>query len=196
MTRAWIGSPALASVVVLAAAAQAQDPPEPQLQALGGTFECSVLQTAEGDVLQLTCTETDSPLAESFDFEVYQVRRMQYGDAISIGMRANAAIGSSSLELEAVFRRTGDPYVERVRPLNYRARSAGESWVLTVYPDSAWTHVDIQPAPGYSAWECRGCGTFVFADIPISSLVDPSSIRPEDAARFLREMQDVVMPRR
>ena len=194
MTRAWIGLPALASVVVLAAAAQAQDPPEPQLQALGGTFECSVLQTAEGDVLQLTCTETDSPLAESFDFEVYQVRRPRYSsNRISIGVRANVAI--ADLRLEVVFRHTGSSYVNRELAWE-RGIAAGESWSESVYPDSDWTHVDINPAPGYQGWECRGCGTFVFADIPISSFVDPSSIRPEDAARFLREMQDVVMPRR
>ena len=161
---------------------------------MGGTFECSVLQTAQGDVLQLNCTETDSPLAESFDFEVYRVRLWQYNNYnIQIGMRAHAAI--AELRLEVVFRHSGDPYVDREQTYESDI-AAGDTWNESVIPDFRWTHVDIHPAPGYQGWECRGCGTFVFADIPISSLVDPSSIRPEDAARFLREMQDVVMPRR
>ena len=190
MMREWIGS--LAMVVIAAGGAHAQEP-EPRLEVLGGTFECSVLQTAAGDVLQLACTETESPLAEDHDFEVYRVTRQRYSDAISIWLRANTAM--EQMRLAVTFRHSGnDPYTNQETTWAMDI-AAGETWTEAVYPDFTWTHVDIAPMPGYG-WECKGCGTFVGTDIPISSLMNPASIQPQDAARFLQEMQSVVMPRR
>lgn len=169
------------------------DPPE--LQPLGGTFECSVLQDAGGDVLHLNCVESESPLTKDWDIEVYRVTRRSYSSSISVWLRSNTDM--SGFRLFARFRHSSDPTFVNEETIGYSGdeKRRGEEWTDTVYPDFTWTSVEIVADPTFG-WVCQGCGTFRYEDIRVSGLVDPTSIRPQDAARFLQELQQQVLPRR
>ena len=178
------------------AAARAQDDDtEPELHQLKGVFECTVQQTAAGDVLHLNCTETERALSSEFDIDLYKVTVGQYTTSrITLWLRANTNMARHRLTLS--FMHTNDlTYVDMEEVVGYDERSQGETWSSTVYPDFTWTSVEIAVDPGYG-WTCKGCGTYVHSDVPVSSAVDPASIRPEDVGKFLRNMQNIVMPRR
>ena len=187
-------SAALTLGMFAAPAVFAQNDP-PELHPLGGTFECSVLQGAGGDVLHLNCTESESVLAENWDIEVYRVTRRSYSDSISVWLRSN--VDMSGYRLFARFRHSSDPTFVNEETIGYSGneKRRGETWSDTVYPDFTWTSVEIVADPTFG-WVCQGCGTFQYSDIQVSGEIDPASIRPQDAARFLQEMQQQVLPRR
>lgn len=169
---------------------------EPELQQLKGLFECTVQQTAEGDVLHLNCTETESPLAADHDIELYRVTLRRYSESVTLWLRANRDMAAYSYRMLLRFKHSNDPtFVDEESASSFEDRTKGERWSTTVYPDFTWTSVEIVPDPAVGR-VCKGCGTYVHSDLPVSTLVDPSSIRPEDAGRFLQEMQSVVLPRR
>ena len=179
---------------VLAPPALAQDDP-PELHPLKGAFECSVLQDAAGDVLHLNCVESKSPLVADHDIEVYRVTRRPRSDAITVWLRSK--VDMAGFQLFARFRHSSDPTFVNEETVGYRLddRRQSEEWTATVYPDLTWTSVEIVADPTYG-WVCKGCGTFLYQDIRVTGLIDPTSIRPQDAARFLQEVQSIVMPRR
>ena len=181
------------AVVVFALAPPAFGQETPALEQLKGTFECTVLQTAGGDVLHLNCTESASPLAEDWDFEIYRVTKVRYSERISIWLRSNVAM--ERMYLDVTFRHQNDQTYQDQDYTSSSDIAAGEEWTEAVYPEFTYTHVDIAARPGYG-WTCKGCGTYVGTDLPTSNLVDPTSIKPEDVGRFMQEMQSVVMPRR
>ena len=185
----------VAAFALSTAAARAQDDPDPELHQLKGVFECTVQQTADGDVLHLNCTETESPLSLDFDIELYKVTVGEYSTSrTTLWLRANTNMARHRLILS--YKHTSEPtYVDVEEVVGYDERSQGETWTSTVYPDFTWTSVEIAVDPGYG-WTCKGCGTYVHGDVPVAAAVDPTSIRPEDVGRFLQEMQNIVMPRR
>ena len=155
-----------------------------------GTFACTIHQSAAGDVVNLSCTETESPLAEDWDFEVYRLTRARYGDSISLWLRSNVAM--ETLYLDVTFRHQNDQtYQDQAYTISLDI-VPGEEWTESVYPEFTYTHIDIAVRPGYG-WTCKGCGTYVGTDIPTSNLVDPTSIQPQDVGRF---PQDAVTPQR
>ena len=183
----------LAFGVIAAPAVFAQGDP-PELQPLGGTYECSILQDAAGDVLHLNCTESGSTLAENWDIEVYKVTRNR-NDRLSVWLRSNVDMAGWRILLR--FRHSSDPTYVDEETIGYSGddKRRGETWSESIYPDFTWTSVEILADPTFG-WVCQGCGTFQLDDIQVSNLIDPTSIRPEDAPRFLQEMQQQVLPRR
>lgn len=192
----------IATMLVLACPALVlaqTDPVDPvELHPIGGVFECSVQQTAEGDVLQLSCTETTSPRAEDWDYEITKVTQGtryngEQSGRISVWLRSNVAM--DQMRLRVTFRYNDTVYVgeEQVWDSDILA---GQTWAESVYSDFVpWTHVTIEADPTYG-WTCKGCGTYIADDTPVSNAVDPKSIQPADIGRFLGEIQEALRGRR
>ena len=183
----------LAMGVMFPALAQEQEESEPVLEQLKGTFECSVLQTAGGDVLHLNCTETESPLAGDWDFEVYRVTRSSYSSRwVFLDLRSN--VDMQEIQLRVKFHYPDNEYVGEGTVWNFNIL-AGQTWTETAYADyegDVWESVEILSDPSYGNWRCGGCGAYEFADIEATRLVDPTSIQPEDFGAFIQEIQGVI----
>ena len=178
----------------IAAMGQDADPePEPELHQLKGAYECSVLQTAGGDILHLNCTETESPLAGDWDFEIYNVTRSRFSDSrITIWIRSRVDMDQLRLIVRFHYTDDGMALMEEDSAVEFDV-VAGETWSDTVYSDfEPIQSVEISGNPLYGNWVCQGCGEFVFTDIEVSSLIDPRSIQLEDMGRFMQEVQEAL----
>ena len=172
-----------------AAIAQDDTAPEPELQPLKGAFECSVLQTADGDVLHLNCTETESPLAEDWDYEIYKVERSPYSSSgrVTVWVRSNVDMNEMGLRFRFHYNETISPYVGESTGWDYDIK-AGETWSESAYSDfTPWESVEILDDPQYG-WTCKGCGEYVVDDVPTASTIDLLSINPADMGRLLEEV--------
>ncbi len=167
---------------------------EPELEQLKGAFECTVLQTAEGDVLQLNCTETESPLAGDWHFEIYRVTRSRFSSSrVTIWLRSKVEMHELRLLVKFHHNDNGVPLVNTKSTWSYEVEP-GETFSETAYPDfTPIQSVEIANDPLYGPWVCKGCGVFEFDDIEVSMMVDPVSIQTEDAGRFLQEMQEAIL---
>ena len=147
-----------------------------------------MLQTAEGDVLHLNCTETESPLAEDWDYEIYKVERSRYSSGrITAWVRSNVDMNEMGLRFRFHYNESVSPYVGEDTGWNFNVK-AGEIWSESAYSDfTPWESVEILDDPQYG-WVCKGCGEYVIDDVVVSTTVDLLSIDPADMGRLMQEI--------
>ena len=179
----------------------AQDPPV--LHPVEGSYECSVTQTVGGDVFNLSCVESESPLADEFDYELIDITRYEpiISDAhwLKFNLRANTAI--LQVVLEYAFYPPGDQYgvVENsVGDRDLQNLRVGQRVSVTVIPDILgpdlqWDRVSITAADGF---RCKGCGTYTVESLPETDSIDMGSIDPADINIVLDEITGRTLGRR
>ena len=183
--------------VVLAATAHAQ---QPTLHPLGNGYECNVTQTLEGDTLNLSCVEVDSPLAAGFDYEIYDIER--YEPSISDGhwlqfkLRTNTDL--LQVLLEYTFYPPGDSYgivEDSIYDSDLENLRRGQRVSVTVIPDVLgpdvqWDRVRIESKDGF---RCKGCGTYSASTLQSSSEIDFRSLSPGDINIVIEELSNRLM---
>ena len=181
----------------------AQDPPNPPvLHPVEGSYECSVTQTVDGDVFNMSCVESDSPLADEWDYELFDIQRYEpsISDAhwLEFNLRANTEI--LQVVLEYVFYPPGDPYgvvEDSVFDRDLRNLRPGQRVSVTVIPDVLgpdlqWDRVSISAADGF---RCKGCGTYAVESLPETDSIDMGSIDPADINIVLDEITSRTLGR-
>ncbi len=180
-----------------AAPVEAQDDPPPVLHPFGGGYECNVTQTLEGDVVNISCVAADSPLADDFDYEVFNVERyvpsFSGGHWLKFQLRTNVDILQVLLEYTfypideqyGIIENSGyDSDLQDLRP--------GQRVSVTVIPDVLgpdvyWDRVDITSRDGF---RCKGCGAYAASDLPESDEINLDSIDPADLTAVLDEVSN------
>ena len=171
-----------------------QEPPV--LHPVEGSYECSVSQTVGGDVFDLSCVKSESPLADDmFDYELIDITRYEpsISDAhwLKFSLRTNKPI--LQVVLEYVFYPPGEQYgvVENsIGDRDLQDLRTGQRVSVTVIPDLLgpdlqWDRVSITAADGFL---CKGCGTYTVESLPPTSSIDMTSIDPADINIVLDEI--------
>ena len=194
--RAGSVAAAVLAAVMAAAPADAQDDP-PVLHPFGGGYECDVTQTLEGDVINLSCVAVDSPLADDFDYEVFNVERyvpsFSGGHWLKFKLRTNVDV--LQILLEYTFYPVGEQHgiVENSSyDSDLQDLRRGQQVSVTVIPDVlgsdvSWDRVDIRSRDGF---RCKGCGAYAAADLPESDEINLDSIDPADLSAVLNEVSN------